>query len=224
MDTKLAVKKANMLLDFFDLTEFKDKDVGSYSGGMKKRLDLASGLMHEPEVLFLDEPTLGLDTQTRSKIWDYVKRLNKELNMTILVTTHYLEEADMLCNRIAIVDFGKIVALDKPSALKEGIGNSVMMVKVKNDLEKTKKLIENIDGVGEITMYKEDLKVTLKRMEVAPAILETMYSNKITLERLSIKEPSLDDVFIHYTGAALRDREEKTDSMAMRRTMRRMRQ
>jgi ABC-2 type transport system ATP-binding protein len=128
-EAKERVKEA---LKIVELEEFSDKLVLTYSGGMKRRLEIARALVHQPKILFLDEPTLGLDAQTRRRIWDYIKKLNKERGVTIILTTHYMEEADFLAERVAIIDYGKIVALDTPENLKNLLGGDVISVEVYN--------------------------------------------------------------------------------------------
>jgi len=224
MDKKEATQKALELLDFFDLTAFKDKYAGSYSGGMKKRLDLACALVHEPEVLFLDEPTLGLDIQTRSKIWEYIRKLNKEKDMTIFLTTHYLEEADMLCDVVSIMDNGKIVVMDTPSKLKETVGKTVVDVSIKEGIDQLKAIIPSMPFVKENHQNGDEMRMVFDAsLDSIPSFFEKIYGAGIKIRKINIKEPTMDDVFLHYTGSALRDKEEKTDSMATRRTMRRMR-
>jgi len=122
MDRRLREKRMNEVLDLVELKDKANVLVENYSGGMKRRLEIARGLMHHPEVVFLDEPTLGLDPQTRRHIWEYIRELNEKENITIILTTHYIEEADYLCDRVAIIDYGKIVALDAPKNLKDSIG------------------------------------------------------------------------------------------------------
>ena len=130
---KLAKERAEQLLDMVNLKDAIDRKVETYSGGMRKRLELIVGLIHEPKILFLDEPTLGLDIQTRSVIWKYLKNLNKEKKLTIFITTHYLEEADYLCDRIGIIDKGKIMVVDSPSRLKDELGGDIINIKINGE-------------------------------------------------------------------------------------------
>ena len=172
---------------------------------MRKRLELIIGLIHNPKVLFLDEPTLGLDIQTRSVIWDYLKKLNKENGLTIFITTHYLEEADLLCDRIAIIDQGKVLVEDTPSKLKEKLGGDTIEIQVDNAV-KAKKLISEFSSVEKIDMIEEKLRIkTDKGNEVLPSILEICKGNNINVKAVALSKPSLDEVFLEYTGRSLRD-------------------
>ena len=189
------------VLKLVDLEDRKNELVKNYSGGMRRRLEIARGLMHQPAVLFLDEPTLGLDPQTREHIWEYIRKLANEKKMTIVLTTHYMEEADLLCNRIAIIDKGKIVALDTPGNLKKIIGGDVIRIKSPNpNVEAVKKLdfvkkVEIVDGTVSITV--EGARKHL------PKILEIIGK----VDSVYVREPTLNDVFLHYTGYEIRDAE-----------------
>jgi len=130
-------KRIDQVLDLIELVGVQNETVDTYSGGMRKRLDLAGGLLHMPKVLFLDEPTVGLDIQTRRKIWDYIKKIHKEFNMTIFVSTHYMEEADKLCDRVGIIDYGKIQVIDSPQALKDKLGNEIITFKTSFGFNRT---------------------------------------------------------------------------------------
>lgn len=193
--------KITEVLRLVDLEDRKKELVKNYSGGMRRRLEIARGLMHQPAVLFLDEPTLGLDPQTREHIWTYIRKLANEVKMTIILTTHYMDEADLLCNRVAIIDHGKIVALDTPGNLKKVIGGDVVRLKCENpNLEAMKKLpyvkkVENFDG--KISLTVEEARKHL------PEILETIGK----VESVHVREPTLNDVFLHYTGEEIRDTE-----------------
>jgi ABC-2 type transport system ATP-binding protein len=142
-------KRAGELLDLVELTAFKDKKVQTYSGGMRRRLELACGLVNRPKVLFLDEPTLGLDVQTRAATWNYVRMLKKEFGMTLFMTTHYLEEADALCDRIAIIDHGKIIVVGTPEGLKESLGGDIITLSIKQDVD-ISDLVKKIEHVKEV--------------------------------------------------------------------------
>jgi ABC-2 type transport system ATP-binding protein len=145
----VSKKRALDLLQLVELTGFTDKRVQTYSGGMRRRLELACGLINRPKVLFLDEPTLGLDVQTRAATWNYVKMLKKEFGMTLFLTTHYLEEADALCDRIAIIDHGKIVVIGTPTALKDSLGGDIITLSIQKDTDITD-LIGKIEHVKEV--------------------------------------------------------------------------
>ena len=202
---KIAKERADELLKLVGLKDAAERDVSTYSGGMRKRLELIIGLIHNPKVLFLDEPTLGLDIQTRSVIWDYLKKLNKENGLTIFITTHYLEEADLLCDRIAIIDQGKILVEDTPSNLKQKLGGDMIEISV-DDNVKAKELISEFSAVEKIDMVGQKLRIkTKKGDEVLPLILEICKANKINVKTVALSKPSLDEVFLEYTGRSLRD-------------------
>ena len=202
---KIAKERADELLKLVGLKDAAERDVSTYSGGMRKRLELIIGLIHNPKVLFLDEPTLGLDIQTRSVIWDYLKKLNKENGLTIFITTHYLEEADLLCDRIAIIDQGKILVEDTPSNLKQKLGGDMIEISV-DDNVKAKELISEFSSVEKIDTVGQKLRIkTKKGDEVLPSILEICKANKINVKTVALSKPSLDEVFLEYTGKSLRD-------------------
>ena len=144
----MAKERIDELLKLVKLEEAADRMVKTYSGGMRKRLELAEGLIHRPRVLFLDEPTLGLDIQTRTTMWEHIRELKKSSNMTVFMTTHYLEEADNLCDRIGIIDKGKIMALDTPHKLKESLGGDVISLKIGGEMDYTE-AIKSVEGVLE---------------------------------------------------------------------------
>ena len=204
-------ERINAVLKLVDLEDKIDIIVKNYSGGMKRRLEIARGLMHYPNVLFLDEPTLGLDAQTRRAIWKYVKKMNKEEGTTIFLTTHYMDEADYLCDRVGIIDRGKILVIDTIENLKNSIGNDVITLTCSNinsletRLEK-EKWIHNIK--------KHDSKLILgveKGDEKIPLIIEISQSEKIKIKSISVRKPTLDDVFLYFTGRNIRDNEQKNN-------------
>jgi ABC-2 type transport system ATP-binding protein len=203
-----AGKRADELLALVGLTDSQDRIVKTYSGGMKKRLEFATGLVHRPKVLFLDEPTLGLDIQTRTSIWEHIRKLRSETNMTIFLTTHYLEEADGLCDRIAIIDHGKIIALDSPQNLKKAVGGDVIEVEVAECNMDILEIIRSIKGVtlleGKCAGNKARIKVPESNAAL-PLMLESFWSRKIPVLNVAVKKPSLDQAFLEYTGRELRD-------------------
>lgn len=196
------------ILELIELTEKQNDPVVTYSGGMRKRLDIAGGLLHRPKVLFLDEPTVGLDIQTRRKIWEYIKKIHDEFEMTIFLTTHYMEEADQLCDRIGIIDYGKIQIIDSPQNMKNSMGNEVIIISIKQTssyqtfLSKLKK-IETIQKINEdsnrITLFASN------GTEVIPKIFQISANLDVKINSISLKQPTLDDVFISYTGHEIRD-------------------
>ncbi len=201
-------KRIDEILDLIELTEKQDAAVLTYSGGMRKRLDIAGGLLHHPKVLFLDEPTVGLDIQTRRKIWEYLKKIHEEFQMTIFVSTHYMEEADSLCDRIGIIDYGKIQVIDSPQTMKNALGNEVITFTI-NDEEKKSTLIskiKEIEYVKDISINQNGITVfSSKGTEVIPLIFQLSSGFGIKINSISLTQPSLDDVFISYTGRELRD-------------------
>ena len=204
----LVDKRIDEILDLIELSEKQSMSVNTYSGGMRKRLDIAGGLLHHPKVLFLDEPTVGLDIQTRRKIWEYLRKIHEEFQMTIFVSTHYMEEADSLCDRIGIIDYGKIQVIDSPQAMKNALGNEVITFTI-NDEEKKSTLIskiKEIEYVKDISIYQNGITVfSSKGTEVIPLIFQLSSGFGIKINSISLTQPSLDDVFISYTGRELRD-------------------
>lgn len=199
MPADLREERIKEVLELVDLTDRKNDRLKKYSGGMRRRLELARGLMHHPKVLFLDEPTLGLDPQSREYIWAYIEKMAKEENMTIIITTHYMDEADKLCNRLAIIDRGKIVVLGAPKKLKKDLGGDIIRLKAKN---------LNIDVLKNLTYVKKvstcDGEVCLTVEDASMHIQEIL--NVIgKVESVEIRTPTLDDVFLHYTGRGMRE-------------------
>lgn len=197
--------------DLLNLVELDDKanDAAiTYSGGMRKRLEIAGGLLHRPKVLFLDEPTVGLDIQTRQKIWEYIKKIHNEYKMTIFLTTHYMEEADKLCGRVGIIDHGKIQTIDAPSSLKNALGGGVISLTIEENPAKAELVskIKQIEFVRDATILDDTITVfSAKGTEVAPMIFSLSSSLGIAIKSVSITQPTLDDVFLSFTGHDLRD-------------------
>jgi ABC-2 type transport system ATP-binding protein len=207
-----AIERIDELLSLVNLEDAADRLVKTYSGGMRKRLELAEGLIHQPSVLFLDEPTLGLDVQTRAAIWNHIRDLKKKHNMTIFMTTHYLEEADSLCDRIAIIDHGRIMALDTPETLKRSIGGDVVQIKVNSDSDLTD-LIQNVAGVVNVKKEGDEYRIKAVNGEkIIPALLKVIVDHGVSVESVHLERPNLDQVFLEYTGRSLRDAEQ-TGSM-----------
>ena len=201
-------KRIDEILELIELSDKQDKAVVTYSGGMRKRLDIAGGLLHRPKVLFLDEPTVGLDIQTRRKIWEYIKKIHKEFDMTIFLSTHYMEEADQLCDRIGIIDGGKIQVIDSPQNLKSAMGKEVISLTIENgDTEKA--FLSELNKIELINKINQDQnKITLfasKGTEVIPKIFQISSDLNVKINSLSLTQPTLDDVFISYTGHEIRD-------------------
>ena len=197
------------VLELVELQERQNQASITYSGGMRKRLDIASGLLHRPKVLFLDEPTVGLDIQTRRKIWEYIRKIHKEFGMTIFLSTHYMEEADKLCDRIGIIDHGKIQAIDKPSIMKNALGNDRISFTLVDGIDKRDSLIkkiEEIEFVKEIKLKEDEITVfSSQSTDVIPKIFQISNNMEMKINTISLTQPTLDDVFISYTGHNLRD-------------------
>jgi ABC-2 type transport system ATP-binding protein len=199
-------KRTRELLSLFDLEEAAERRVRTYSGGMRRRLQMAMGLVHSPKILFLDEPTLGLDIQTRTKVWEYIKKLNED-GLSVFMTTHYLEEADSLCERIAIIDHGMIKVLDSPSQLKQRIGGSVLTIEV-NDGVDLLDFLRGIPNVTEVTKEKHSYRMKLPSTEDAlPRIIDGVTSRGMKITDISFSKPSLDEVFLEVTGRTMREDE-----------------
>uniref|UniRef100_A0A7J3QEF9 ATP-binding cassette domain-containing protein n=1 Tax=Ignisphaera aggregans TaxID=334771 RepID=A0A7J3QEF9_9CREN len=196
------------VLKFVDLWEFRDRVVRTYSGGMRRRLEIARAMLHTPKILFLDEPTLGLDPQTRIHIWEYIKGLKRRYGTTIFLTTHYMEEAELLCDRVAIIDHGKIIALGTSEELKSMIGSDIVYVKLsKVDSDICSRIF--IEGLNSCKIIEEGtiaLQVR-KASEAIPAILSYLDRFEIKVLEVSYRRPTLNDVFIHLTGREMRDAE-----------------
>lgn len=205
------------VLSLVGLEDRKNNQVKTFSGGMRRRLEIARGLLHYPKVLFLDEPTIGLDPQTRAAIWDYIKKLRATHDMTIVLTTHYMEEADSVCDRIAIIDQGKIIKLGKPDELKDSIGGDTITV----TSSEAKKLADAAGKIGIKKCSVHDGKVTFcveSGEKKIPAIIGLAKEMKIPVASASLSKPTLDDVFLHYTGKTIREEEATAkDSMRIRR-------
>lgn len=195
------------LLAAVDLTQWADKPVKMFSGGMRRRLEIARGLVHEPKIFFLDEPTTGLDPVSRVSVWEMLERLRRERDLTILITTHYMDEADKLCDRIAIVDHGKLVALDSPLKLKASIpGQNVLEVSFSGV---PPGWLETVKGLPEVAEVKADGNIFRISSNNGPRttieLLEAARRAEVAVTSLSVQSTTLDDVFVHYTGHQLRD-------------------
>jgi len=197
------------VLKLVELEERADSILRTYSGGMRRRLELARGLIHYPKVLFLDEPTVGLDPQTRDHIWKYILELKKAHDITVILTTHYMDEADRLSDRIAIMDYGKIIMLGTPSELKETLEGDVVIVKADN-LDALLPVITEKMGLQNAKRVNDTVEVKVQNgKNVLPRIVEAALQNKISVESISLREPNLEDVFLHYTGRSIRPEEGK---------------
>jgi ABC-2 type transport system ATP-binding protein len=201
-------KKIAEVLKLVELDDKANVLVKNYSGGMKRRLEIARGLIHEPKILFLDEPTVGLDPQTRRHIWEYIKKLSETNKITIILTTHYIEEADYLCNRVAFVDHGKIVALDTPKNLKKKLGGDVVSIQVTKGIEAFEKDMKKLKWVKTPSKHDDFLDITVEEGEsrIAEIIMRAEKAGA-TIGSVGLHKPSLEDVFIYYTGKTIREEE-----------------
>ncbi len=217
-----AEERIEKLLGLVDMAEAANRYVRTYSGGMRKRLELIVGLVHNPKILFLDEPTLGLDIQTRTQMWDYVRQIQKELDVTIILTSHYLEEIDALAGRVSIIDHGKVLITGSPEELKSALNGDIITItfKEKEEADKMKTIGDIIDA--------SDSGVNTVRLKVAsadkslPDIINFISANKLSTIRLTVQKPTLDDVFLEYTGKDIR-KDEPEDARKMMMNMRRIR-
>ncbi|MDI6719698.1 MAG: ATP-binding cassette domain-containing protein [Methanomicrobiales archaeon] len=206
------------LLGLVGLEERKDDPVKTFSGGMRRRLEIARGLLHHPRVLFLDEPTLGLDPQTRNLIWEYIARLSREKGITIILTTHYMEEADRLCDRVAIIDHGRIVALGTPESLKNSIGRDVVTIRTPSPEGVAATLRE--PWVARLEQHDGTVSIGLQNAEEHLSAIVTLLSREnVPIESIAIHKPTLEDVFLHFTGKTIRAQE--TDAKEMIRAFQR---
>ena len=197
-------KRIDEVLKLVQLEDRADEVLRVYSGGMRRRLELARGLIHYPKVLFLDEPTIGLDPQTREHIWAYVKELKKTHDITVVLTTHYMDEAEKLCDRIAIMDYGKIIALDTSPKLKDTLAGDVIAVKA-NNLEALTVLVVEQLHLEKVQRVEDTLELTVRNgKSLLPRVMELATQNNIFVESIVLREPNLEDVFLHYTGRNIR--------------------
>ncbi len=218
----VALERSQRLLRMVDLVEAAPRQVRQYSGGMRKRLELIIGLINEPKVLFLDEPTLGLDVQTRTTMWEYIKGLKRDYGMTIILTSHYLEEIDALANRVSIVDHGKILVTGTPAELKASLKGDIITFGFRTASD-SEKLLEYPGGLEKIDAKDGVLKVRVENADkTLPELLSYLFQHGITLSTLSVQKPSLDEVFLQYTGRSLRE-EGASDRMKAMMNMRRVR-
>jgi len=204
-------ERGKRIAEVLELVELSDKAnvlVENYSGGMKRRLEIARGLIHKPKVLFLDEPTLGLDAQTRRHIWDYIKRLNRECNITIILTTHYMEEADYLCDRIAIIDHGKIIAMDTPKRLKDKLGGDIITFELEGNSNEFMNAVNKLRFVESVKKHDGKLTVMVEQGEKRiPELISMAQKKGVDIKSVTLHKPSLEDVFLHFTGKTIREKE-----------------
>lgn len=221
LEKKVRQKRIKEVLNLVKLKDKANVLVINYSGGMKRRLEIARGLIHYPKVLFLDEPTLGLDPQTRHCIWDYILELNRKEKITVILTTHYMDEADYLCQRIGIIDFGKIVALDTSENLKNILGGDV--ISIETDFpEKAFMVFQEFQWIKKISQHNGIINLSCKEGEKKIPLLIKMDQKEagFQIKSINLRKPTLEDVFLHFTGKTIREREasqEEKNKIHMRR-------
>jgi ABC-2 type transport system ATP-binding protein len=199
---RAMAKRVDELGELIDLSDALDRPIGTYSGGMKRRLDLVAALVHNPEVLFLDEPTTGLDPMSRTSVWDEVRRLNDELGMTIFLTTQDLEEADELCDRVGIINEGRIVAEGTPDELKRAVGADVIIVRVAGDAAPLRSIIEPLPEVHGVEAHGDELVIATENGSAAISpVAVALSTSDVRVRDLTLRTPTLDDVFLELTGS-----------------------
>jgi ABC-2 type transport system ATP-binding protein len=202
----VASERAATLIEQFELSGLEQRLVKTLSGGQRRRLEIALGLVHSPPLVFLDEPSTGLDPQSRSNLWEHIGRLRSELGTTVFLTTHYLEEADVLCDRVFVIDAGVIAAEGTPDELKRRISGDVVILRVADHFEEARKLLAEQPIVREISSADGTLRLTVERGEAAlPSLLRVLDAAGLTLESINLARPTLDDVFLTLTGRSLRE-------------------
>jgi ABC-2 type transport system ATP-binding protein len=219
-----AQENIGVLLKLVDLEEAADRYVRTYSGGMRKRLELITGLVHDPKILFLDEPTLGLDVQTRTQMWKYVREIQKRSNVTIILTSHYLEEIDELAGRVSIIDHGKVLITGSPAELKASLKGDIVTITLSD--QKSADLMKSIQGVVEVTdSGANTVKIKVVNADDSlPNIINFISQHELSTVRLTVQKPTLDEVFLEYTGRSIREEEGGMDRMKVAMNMRRTRQ
>jgi ABC-2 type transport system ATP-binding protein len=211
-------KNVDELLEAVDLTKWRHAQTKTLSGGMRRRLEIARGLVHSPKIFFLDEPTTGLDPVSRVAVWEMLTKIKDERHLTVLITTHYMDEADRLCDRIAIVDHGKLVALDSPLALKMSVpGSNVIEVQFLNPPADWQSRLENLEDVTSVHHEGADMYRVLSAngSRTTTQLVEMAVQSNVQIKSLNVQNTTLDDVFVHYTGRALRDEQVKAFGYVM---------
>jgi ABC-2 type transport system ATP-binding protein len=207
LDAATARERTATLMREFDLEGLADRQCKTLSGGQKRRLDIALGLVHDPAVLFLDEPTTGLDPQSRNNLWEHIRRLRAERGTTVFLTTHYLDEADALCDKILVIDQGRLVAEDSPEGLKQRISGDLLTVEVDGDPDLGLTALAALPQVRDVTVFAEHtLRLTTEHSDqVVADVIRTLGEVGLSVRGLQLSRPSLEDVFLTITGKSLRD-------------------
>lgn len=201
MSSRQLSRRMTELGDLIELGDALGRPIGTYSGGMKRRLDLAAALVHNPEVLFLDEPTTGLDPASRARVWAEIRRLNQQLGMTIFLTTQYLEEADELAHRVGIIDHGRIVAEGTPAELKRSVGSDVIVARVDGDAARVRQVVPGVPGVHGVEAHRNELVIaTSDGAAVISPVAVALAGSGVAVRDLTLRTPTLDDVFLELTG------------------------
>ena len=205
-DTRRRVEELESLIEIGSAIS---RQIGTYSGGMKRRLDLAASLMHNPELLFLDEPTTGLDPISRSRVWEELRRINRDLGVTIFLTTQYMDEADALADRVGIINHGVLAAEDTPTALKRKLGSDVIVARVDGDPLIAKKAVERIEAIEEVDTYEDEISIRVANgAGFISAVALALSESSVRVQELTLRTPTLDDVFLSVTGARFQREQE----------------
>jgi ABC-2 type transport system ATP-binding protein len=204
LSTRAIDRRVQQLGELIDLGDALDQRIATYSGGMRRRLDLAAALVHNPEILFLDEPTTGLDPLSRARVWAEVRRLNADLGMTIFLTTQYLEEADELADRVGIIDHGRMVAEGTPADLKRSVGSDLIIARIDGDAASVAPAISNIDGVLNVEAHGNELVIATDNGSAAISpVAVALAACEVRVRDLTLRTPTLDDVFLDLTGTRI---------------------
>jgi ABC-2 type transport system ATP-binding protein len=204
LSSRDAARRAGQLGELIDIADALDRPIAGYSGGMKRRLDLAAALVHNPDVLFLDEPTTGLDPVSRTTVWQEVERLNRELGMTIFLTTQYLEEADVLADRVGIIDDGRIVAEGTPAELKRAVGNDLVIVTLGRDAPDVRGPLAALPEVLEVDVHGNEVVISSENGSAAVSdVVVALRDAGAVVKELTLRTPTLDDVFLELTGSRM---------------------
>ena len=204
MSSRELSRRMTELGDLIELGDALGRPIGTYSGGMKRRLDLAAALIHDPEVLFLDEPTTGLDPASRARVWAEIRRLNQQLGMTIFLTTQYLEEADELAHRVGIIDHGRIVTEGTPAELKRSVGSDVIVARVDGDAARVRQVVAAVPGVRSLEAHGNELVIaTSDGAAVISPVAVALAGSGVAVRDLTLRTPTLDDVFLELTGTRI---------------------
>jgi len=214
MDKKTRESRISEVLNLLDLKNKENTPIKDCSGGIQRRFEVARGFMAHPRVLFLDEPTIGLDIQARRTLWEYIKKLNKDNGITIILTTHYIEEADYLCDRVGIIDHGKIIAIDSPQRLKESVGIDLILMEIANgNNEDFIASLKRLERVKNIEQHRNLLELSVDSVEGGDGrVLELLglaSRHGVSVTSIDSHKPSLEDAFLHYTGKTIRESEEE---------------